>query len=143
MDSLKFHPGQPCSTFLLPGGRSLLKQPYGHFRGSPPIGQVASCPLLPPWTPNAYELDLLFPPRDEIAESIRHLCRQQQLMKWLWVNSGLRCIYKCTVWGVQRGINGHGQATSEMAGKLFQGWPACRTWKVRAWWVSGKTLGSL
>jgi hypothetical protein len=92
---------------------------------------------------NAYEFDLLFPPRDEIAESIRHLCHQEQSMKWLWVNYGIRCIYKRMVWGVQRGINGHRQATPEMAGKLFQGWPACRPEKVRAWWVSGKTLGSL
>jgi hypothetical protein len=121
MDSLKFHPGQPCSTCLLPGARSLLKQPYGLFRGSPPIGRAACGPLLPPWTPHAYEFDLLFPPRDEIALSIIHLCRQQQSMKWLWVNSGIRCIYKCTVWGVQRDINGCGRATPEMAGKLFQG----------------------
>jgi hypothetical protein len=51
MDSLKFHPGPPCSNFLFLGGRPLLKQPYGHFRGGPPAGQAACNPLLPPFTP--------------------------------------------------------------------------------------------
>jgi hypothetical protein len=94
MDSLKFHPGLPCSTFLL------LKQPYGHFRGGKwpvalfyPLGH----PML-----YAYEFDLLFPPRDEIAGSGGRLCCQQQSMKLLWVNSGIRCIPKHMAWGVQR-----------------------------------------
>jgi hypothetical protein len=45
MDSLKFHPGPPCSTFLLPGGGPLLFYPLGHL------------------TPYAYEFDLFFPKR--------------------------------------------------------------------------------
>jgi hypothetical protein len=35
MDSLKFHLGLPCLTFLRPAGRPALKRPYGHFWGSP------------------------------------------------------------------------------------------------------------
>jgi hypothetical protein len=43
MDSLKFHPGSPCST-LLPKGGSPLKWPYDRFRDGPPAGRQGERP---------------------------------------------------------------------------------------------------
>jgi hypothetical protein len=57
LDSLKFHPGPPCPTFLYPSGGAPLKWPYGCFRGDPPAGLAACGRLLPLGsTPYAYVL---------------------------------------------------------------------------------------
>jgi hypothetical protein len=56
MDSLKLGPGLPCPTFLYHAGGSLLKRPYGRFRGSPPAGWPACALLVPLWTPHVVRL---------------------------------------------------------------------------------------
>jgi hypothetical protein len=56
MESLKFHPGQPCPTFLRPAGGLPLKRPYGPFWGGPAAGRVACGRILPFWTPQAVRL---------------------------------------------------------------------------------------
>jgi hypothetical protein len=56
MDSLKFHLGPPCPTLLWPAGGPPLKQPYGHFRGSPPAGWATCSRVLPLWTPHIVRL---------------------------------------------------------------------------------------
>jgi hypothetical protein len=50
MDSLKFYPGLPCSTFLRPAGGPPLKWLYGHFGGGPSTERAACGCLLPLWT---------------------------------------------------------------------------------------------
>jgi hypothetical protein len=54
-DSLKFHPGPPCSILLRPVGGPPPKRPYGRFKGVPPTGQAACGRLLPPWIPHAVQ----------------------------------------------------------------------------------------
>jgi hypothetical protein len=58
IDSLKFHPGLPCLTFLLPMGLMAL-QPYSRFRSDPLIGVASpqACGRLQPfWTPHGVHL---------------------------------------------------------------------------------------
>jgi hypothetical protein len=53
MDSLKYHLGPPCLSFLRPAGGPPLKRTYSHFRGSPPAGRAVCGHPLPLWTPHA------------------------------------------------------------------------------------------
>jgi hypothetical protein len=53
MDSLKYHSGSPCPTFLSSAGGPPHKPPYGSFRGGLPAGRAASGHLLPLWTLHA------------------------------------------------------------------------------------------
>jgi hypothetical protein len=56
MDSPKFHPNPPCPTLLRPVGGPSPKQPFGRFRGGPPVGQAAFGRLIPLWTSHAIRL---------------------------------------------------------------------------------------
>jgi hypothetical protein len=56
MDSLKYHLGLPCPTFLCSVGGPPLKRPYGHFRGHLYTGWAPCGRLLPIWTPHAVRL---------------------------------------------------------------------------------------
>jgi hypothetical protein len=56
MDSLKFHLGLPCPTFLRPAGMPPLKWPYGCFKGGLPARRAACGRLLPLLTPHAVRL---------------------------------------------------------------------------------------
>jgi len=56
MDSLTFHPGPPCPTFLRPTGGPPLKRPHGRFRGGSSAGQAGCDRLLPPRTRHALRL---------------------------------------------------------------------------------------
>jgi hypothetical protein len=59
MDSLKFHPGPPCQTLLIPAGGSPLKLPYNCFRSGPPCPEVIFYPLRHPAPYPYVELYLL------------------------------------------------------------------------------------
>jgi hypothetical protein len=52
-DSLKFHPGPPCPTFLRPAGGPPPETALRPFLGGPPAGRAACGRLLLPWIPHA------------------------------------------------------------------------------------------
>jgi hypothetical protein len=56
MDSLKFHPGPPCSNLPCPASGLPLKWPYNRFRSGPPTGWAPCGRLLPLGTPHAVRL---------------------------------------------------------------------------------------
>jgi hypothetical protein len=56
MDSLQFHLGLPCPSFLRPVVGPPLKLPYIHFRDGPPAWRAACGRILPLWTPHAVRL---------------------------------------------------------------------------------------
>jgi hypothetical protein len=58
MDSLRFHPGPPCPTFLCPADGPPPKRPYSCFGRVPPAALVTCGRLLPFWTPHAVRLCL-------------------------------------------------------------------------------------
>jgi hypothetical protein len=54
MDSLKFHPGSPCPTFLRLVGGPPLKRPHSRFRGNLPAGWRPAAVFYPFGRPTPY-----------------------------------------------------------------------------------------
>jgi hypothetical protein len=55
-DSLKYHPGLPCPTFLRSESGPPLKGPYDRFMGGPHARRLTCSHLLPLWTPRAVRI---------------------------------------------------------------------------------------